>query len=205
MAEAPTPSSRLDRDDIIAVALRIADRDGLDSVSMHRLARELGVGTMTLYTYVDGKEDLLDGMADHVLSLIELPVDGEWDERIRAAILATRDVAERHPSLAELIMTRAPATDVKRERHDHTTEQLLRGGLSEDDAAHAAQMLWGLIGGLLLGKRTGVFTAAELVVGRNRPAAESRCDVEFAVDVALDGLRLRAEAQSKSGIRRRVM
>lgn len=187
---------RLTRERVVDAALTLADRDGMTAVSMHRVAKELGVGTMTLYTYVDGKDDLLDAMTSELLGRIELPVDGDWDARIRAAMLATRDVADQHPSLAGLIMTRVPHTDVKRSRHDHTTEQLLRAGFSEEDADHAAQMLWGLIGGLLLGKRTGVFVAAEAVTGRERDEAARACDIEFAIDVALDGLRQRArEAQ----------
>jgi AcrR family transcriptional regulator len=195
---APTP--RLGREEIIDTALDIADRDGIAAVSMHRVAKQLGVGTMTLYTYVEGKDDLLDGMANAALALIELPVDGTWDERIRAALLATRDVADAHPSLAELIMTRAPATDVKRARHEHSTTQLRRAGLSREDADHASHMLWGLIGGMLLGTRTGVFHAAELVVvGHPREEAERACDIEFAIDVAIDGLRERARRAEEAG------
>jgi AcrR family transcriptional regulator len=192
--------ARLSREEIVEAALSIADEDGLAAVSMHAVAKSLGVGTMTLYTYVEGKEDVLDGMADQILAKIVLPDGGEWDERLRAVLLATRDVAHEHPSLAGLIMTRAPATDVKRSRHDHMTVQLLRAGFDEAEADHASRMLWGLIGGLLLGQRTGVFEAADLVVtGRQRPAEERACDIEWAVDTALAGLRERARSRDREG------
>jgi AcrR family transcriptional regulator len=176
------------RERVVRAALDLADREGLDAVTMHRLAKELGVGTMTLYTYVDGKGDLLDAMTDEILSLIELADTGTWDERIRAGMLSTRDAALRHPSLAELIMSRAPDSDTKRSRHNHSTDLLRAAGFSAADADNAARMLWALIGGLLLGRRTGVFDAAELVV-HGRAREQGRDDIEFAVDVALDGLR----------------
>src|SRR5688572_6354769 len=60
----PKPGLTLEK--IVDTAIRVADADGIDAVSMRRLARELGVGTMSLYRYVPGKEELLALMLDRV-------------------------------------------------------------------------------------------------------------------------------------------
>ena len=85
---------RFTRDDIAAVALRIADAEGFDAVSMRRLAAELGAGTMTLYHYVRTKDELLALVTDAVMGELVVPADeplpGDW-----------RDGDERHrPTLA---------------------------------------------------------------------------------------------------------
>lgn len=77
----PRPQNRSPRRDtpltterIIEAALRLSDTDAdLDRLTVRRLATELGVGTMTLYSYFRSKEDILDGMADHVLGRMKLP------------------------------------------------------------------------------------------------------------------------------------
>ncbi|MFD9959888.1 TetR/AcrR family transcriptional regulator [Amycolatopsis sp. NPDC058986] len=91
---------------IVEVAIGVADAEGLVAASMHRVAKELGAGTMTLYTYVPGKAELLDLMVDQVLAERLLP--GPGDERPadwRAQVLLysdrTRETYRRHPWLRE--------------------------------------------------------------------------------------------------------
>src|SRR5688500_803902 len=67
----------LDHDTIVASAARIADTDGPAALTMTRLASELGVGVMTLYTYVRTKDDLLDEVIDTVLGQATLPIPPE--------------------------------------------------------------------------------------------------------------------------------
>jgi len=66
-------AARIGRDDIARAALAIADRDGFAAVSMRRLARELGVGTMSLYHYLRTKDDLLELMDDAVVGELLMP------------------------------------------------------------------------------------------------------------------------------------
>lgn len=91
----------LDYDRIAAAAVEIADQDGLDAVSMRRLASELGVATMALYRYVRSKEDLLWLMTDVVVRDVEVPdaPDAGWRDIARASATQTRAVIRAHPWL----------------------------------------------------------------------------------------------------------
>ena len=64
----PTSRTQLTRQRVVAAAVELADSDGTEPISMRRLAQELGVEAMSLYTHVRNKDDLLDGMADAVIS-----------------------------------------------------------------------------------------------------------------------------------------
>jgi AcrR family transcriptional regulator len=99
----PEPSGRRapqSRADIADAAIAVADAEGIDAVSMRRVARELGLGTMSLYHYVRGKDELLDLMSDAILGG-QLVDDAElkkgWRAGLRAIAFATRANFERHP------------------------------------------------------------------------------------------------------------
>jgi AcrR family transcriptional regulator len=99
----PEPGARrasLTREDIANAGLAIGDAEGLDAISMRRIAAELGVGTMTLYYYVRNKEELLDLMHDAIMGEVivpdlELPVD--WRGALTAIAERTRSTMLRHP------------------------------------------------------------------------------------------------------------
>jgi len=85
----PQPAARrprFTREQIAATALEIADRDGFDAVSMRRVATELGAGTMTLYHYVETKDDLLALMDDAIMAEVVVPEDELPDDDWRAAV-----------------------------------------------------------------------------------------------------------------------
>jgi AcrR family transcriptional regulator len=88
------------RADIAEAAIAVADTEGIDAVSMRRVARELGLGTMSLYHYVRGKDELIDLMSDAILGG-QLVDDAElrkgWRPALRAIAVATRRNFERHP------------------------------------------------------------------------------------------------------------
>jgi AcrR family transcriptional regulator len=91
---------RYTRELIAAVALEIADREGIDAVSMRRVALELGAGTMTLYHYVRTKADLIDLMDDTIMGEVVVP-DAElspgWREALTQIAVRSRDAFVRHP------------------------------------------------------------------------------------------------------------
>ena len=98
--EPGTRRPRHSREQIAAAALAVADAEGIDAVSMRRVAAELGAGTMTLYHYVDTKDDLLALMDDAIMGELlipteELPVD--WRPALAAIARRTREVWRRHP------------------------------------------------------------------------------------------------------------
>ena len=84
-------ASALTRERVIDAAIRVAERDGLAELSMRRLAAELGAGTMSLYNHVADKEDLYDGMVEHVLSPVRISDDVDW--RAVVATWATRQAS----------------------------------------------------------------------------------------------------------------
>lgn len=111
LAEAPSrgPKPRLSVAEITAVAIELADADGLGALSMRRVAERLGTSAMSLYTYVPGKAELLDLILDSVLG--ELPTDYALDHGWRAAVEASArdgwDFYQRHPWVLQVSSARA--------------------------------------------------------------------------------------------------
>ena len=100
----PVPSLDLGR--IVAAAARVADEEGLGAVTMRRVAGELGVPAMTLYSHVPGKGELVDLMVDAALGELypdeQSPTSGNWRARVEAVARANRQLLLRHPWLAAL-------------------------------------------------------------------------------------------------------
>jgi len=95
------------RAEITAVATDIADAEGLDAVSMRRVAAELGTGAASLYRYVETREELLDLMTDATGGEYSLPVPtGDWLADLVAVGEQTRTILRRHPWLPGLVLTR---------------------------------------------------------------------------------------------------
>ncbi|HSZ39067.1 MAG TPA: TetR/AcrR family transcriptional regulator C-terminal domain-containing protein [Trebonia sp.] len=100
----PKRRPALSRDAIVAAAIRIADAEGLEAVSIRRVTTDLGVRPMSLYTYIDRKEDLLVLMRDEVDGevLIGADLPPGWREAITAISRRTREVVLRHPWMTDL-------------------------------------------------------------------------------------------------------
>ncbi|MFG3024761.1 TetR/AcrR family transcriptional regulator [Streptomyces sp. NPDC048254] len=96
--------SGLDRDRITSVSVRLLDSDGLDKFSMRRLAAELNVTAMSVYWYVDTKDDLLELALDAAFGELRLPeaADSDWREQLRALATEYRTLLVRHPWLSPL-------------------------------------------------------------------------------------------------------
>jgi AcrR family transcriptional regulator len=101
---------RLDHDAIVRAAIGIADEDGLDGISMRRVAGEVGAGAMSLYRYVSNRDELLDLMLDAAFAEVELPSRGAGDWRARLAPVAreVRRMLTRHPWAGQLVASRPP-------------------------------------------------------------------------------------------------
>ncbi|GAA3000894.1 TetR family transcriptional regulator [Streptomyces sp. KhCrAH-43] len=93
----------LDRERITAASVRLLDAEGLAKFSMRRLAAELNVTAMSLYWYVDTKDDLLELALDAVYSEIDPPpAEASWQDRLRAVAAAYRGLLVRHPWVSPL-------------------------------------------------------------------------------------------------------
>ncbi|MFF5666473.1 TetR/AcrR family transcriptional regulator [Streptomyces griseofuscus] len=105
--ERPEPPDRpvpapLNRERIVRAAIRLADADGLEAVSLRKVATALGVGPMRLYSYIASKEELLDLMVDAAYAEIR-PVGDGWREVLRSLAESTRQAAHEHEWLADLL------------------------------------------------------------------------------------------------------
>lgn len=100
--------SDLTRERIADVALELLDAQGPEALSMRRLAERLGVGTMTLYSYVRDKDDLLDAAMEAITARYPLPanVPGTWREQLRALALRFADALYEHPGVVQLRLAR---------------------------------------------------------------------------------------------------
>ena len=95
----------MSRERVLRAAIDFADANGIESLSMRKLARELGVEAMTLYYYVANKKDLFEGMVDLVAAEIELPSDVvEWRESTRRRATSAHQVLARHHWVSPLWM-----------------------------------------------------------------------------------------------------
>ena len=111
--ERPVPERRravpLDRDRIVAAATALADAEGLEAVTLRRVAADLGVLPMRLYTYLETKDDLLDLMADTAYQAIRLPAPRmAWRPALRQIARGLRNTARVHPWLIPLLGGRPP-------------------------------------------------------------------------------------------------
>jgi AcrR family transcriptional regulator len=95
-------------DQVVAAAIEIADADGLDNLSMRRVAERLGAGTMSLYRHVPGKSELFDLMVDRVSAEVSYRYEGGWRDQLEQVARANRAMFERHPWLLTLFPRRPP-------------------------------------------------------------------------------------------------
>ena len=105
----------MSREKIAAAALRIADAEGFASVSMRRIAQEMGVGTMSLYYYVRTKADLIAVMDDALMGEVLVPsLPANWRQALTMIATRTRDVFLRHPWALSSMLSAPPGVNAMR-------------------------------------------------------------------------------------------
>jgi AcrR family transcriptional regulator len=143
------PRQPLSKERVLRAAIGIADRHGLESLTMRNLARELGVEAMSLYHHVANKEAVLDGVIDVVVDEIEqalrtidapAPAD-DWKTALRMRILAAREVLHRHPWAPGVMETRTAVSPAVLRYYDGLLGIMRAGGFSYDLAHHALHAL----------------------------------------------------------------
>jgi AcrR family transcriptional regulator len=192
MSTRAEPRLPLTRERVLAAAVALADRDGLGSLSMRKLAQELGVEAMSLYHHVANKDDILDGLVDVVFSEIDLP-SGEdgWRAAMRQRAISAREALRRHPWATGLMESR-PTPGAANLRHHDSVLGVLRGaGFSVELAAHAYSLLDSYIYGFALQEANLAFHTPEEAAEVARaimaafPASEYPHLTEIAVDHVL--------------------
>jgi len=160
------PRTALTRERVLRTAIGLADRDGIESLSMRTLGGKLGVEAMSLYNHVRNKVDMLDGMVDVVFGEIDLPADGvDWRTAMRKRAMSARQALLRHPWAIGLMESRATPGPATLRHHDAVLGSLRKSGFSIDMAAHAYSILDGYIYGFTLTELTLPFNNAEGTAG----------------------------------------
>jgi AcrR family transcriptional regulator len=149
--ERPQERAPLSRERVLRGALAIADAAGTGALTIRSIARELGVKPMSLYYYVAGKDEILDGIVDLVFSEIELPSPGgEWQAEMRQRAISARRVLRRHPWAIGLLQSRANPGAATLRHHDATIATLRKAGFSVAMTAHAYALLDSYVYGFAL-------------------------------------------------------
>lgn len=143
-----TRRERLNRDRVLLAAVSLADKAGIESLSMRRLAQDLDVVPMALYKHVADKEELLDGMMDVLIREIEAPTrDTDWKNAVRMTALSARRVLLRHPWARQLLESRTSMTPTALQYMDSVIGIFRAGGFSVDLTHHVMHALGSRIWG----------------------------------------------------------
>ncbi|WNI15659.1 TetR/AcrR family transcriptional regulator [Actinacidiphila sp. ITFR-21] len=133
------PRNSLNPDRILDAAITLLDRDGPEAFTMRALAGQLGVGTMAVYSYFKGKDEIGDAVAQHLLETIELPPGGSPDPggELREVCRGVYRLFTEHPSALQLLTLRPVRGDDAITVIDRMLGLLRRSGLGPDEAARA--------------------------------------------------------------------
>src|SRR5262245_45383985 len=137
------PRPQLSREAIVDAALRVLDAEGLDALSMRRVAEEAGAGTTSLYWHVANKEQLLQLIFDRVIAEIELPAPdpARWQEQLKEMGRAWRGVQKRHRDIARISLGRIPLGPNGLQAMEWLLGLLRAAGLPDRTAAFAGDLL----------------------------------------------------------------
>lgn len=212
----PRGAAQLSRDSIIEATLKVVDADGIDAVSMRTVARTLGVDAKSLYNHVQGKDDLLDALAEQLLGGLVLPAaTGDLRVDLRAIAHGFRERALLHPAAAPLVLTRQLGTWDGLAPVEAVVSVLRAAGCPPEEAVHLLRSLVAMLLGTLLrevsaGPTFGVTDLAGIAVRREAleqsglPAVrevgehlarfDSEAEFAFMVELAVDAVEGRISA-----------
>ncbi|NKX89690.1 TetR/AcrR family transcriptional regulator [Nocardia coubleae] len=219
----PTPSTRrpLSRERILEGAIRVADRGGVEAITMRRIAQELGVEAMSLYHHLPNKDAVLDGVVDAVFAAIDLPSGDfeDWRAAIRSRAHSARAVLSRHSWALGLMDSRRDPGPATLRHHDAVLGILRRAGFSLPMAAHAISLLDSYVNGYVLQEANLPITTpddleevaggildqlptaelpylTEMIADHAlQPGYDHTAEFDYGLDLILDGLESRRVAQ----------
>ena len=211
----------LSRERVIEAAVALADRDGIEPLTIRKLADELGVGPMTIYHHVANKVDILDGMVDSVFAEIELPpMDIDWADAMAVRARSAREVLARHQWAAPLMESSTDPGPATLGHHDAVLGCLRRGGMSWPLVGHAYALIDAYIYGFALQEAGLPFdtpeeavAAAETMVQHFpadlypnlasftfdhvlQPGYDFAAEFDVGLDLILDGLKATVEREA---------
>jgi AcrR family transcriptional regulator len=143
---------QLSRDRIIGAAVEVIEREGVEALSMRRVAAALGCGVMSLYNHVPSKAALLDDVAERVMSGIE-PVTAPgagWEDQVRAQARAFRAIGRRYPRCTMVVVSRRTTSATRLRPIENALATLREAGFDGTDAVRIMHAFVGFIVGSLL-------------------------------------------------------
>lgn len=217
----PAPNDRssrqaLSREKVLKTALRLADKQGIDSLSMRKLADALDVEAMSLYNHIKNKDEVIDGIVEMVVNRFttasfELP----WKQAMRECAISTHQVLLKHPWVAMLLISRVTICDGLLRYSDASFGCLRKAGFSYEMADHGWNAISNHIYGFTLTVISAPIDSSEYsnaaehylsaVPKEQYPHVHSLMtliisgehtginDFEFGLDLILDGLERLAE------------
>jgi len=214
----------LSKERVLRTAMRLADQGGIDSLSMRKLAQELGVEAMSLYYYVASKDDILNGIVDVVVSEIELPSGGpDWKAALRRSAVSFHNALVRHRWAANLMMS-GRGHGLARVRYmDALLRRLRQAGFSPELTHHAYHALDShIMGSTLWAAAYTTMAKVNPDIAQNflrrlpldqypdfaehaqqhitKSGPKDKSEFEFGLDLILDGLgTIRGTASGRSG------
>lgn len=146
---------RLSRDAVAAAAIALVDAEGLDALTIRRLATDLGVTPMALYWHFKDKDALLDGIVEAMLGEVRLPDEASpaaaWDARLRELLAALLDVLAAHPAAADLVKGRFLQNEPGRVITEQVLSLLRGAGFSAERSSQLAVSALLFLTGLVTG------------------------------------------------------
>jgi AcrR family transcriptional regulator len=129
---------------IVDAAVAILQSEGLDAMSMRRVATALDTGAGSLYVYVSGRDGLIESVFDRVVATVELepPSPKRWRAQLQRLLERTRDALIAHPGIAAATMADPPRTEATMRLLENLLGLLLCSGLEALDAAWTADILF---------------------------------------------------------------
>jgi len=187
----PTRAAPLTRERVLRVAIELADAGGFESLSMRKVAKQLGVEAMSLYHHVANKEDILDGLVDIVFSEIEVPAPGEvdWRTAMRQRGISVREALNRHRWAVGLMEGRLSPGPATLRNHDAVMGCLREAGFPFRSAVHAYSVMDAYIYGFALQERNLPFeTPGEVseVMEIQRAHVPEMAEYPYLVEVATE-------------------
>jgi AcrR family transcriptional regulator len=170
----------LSRAAIVDAGLQVADREGLDAVTMRRVASQLDTSASALYVYIRSRQDLLDAMFDHVMAAVAgaaIP-EGTWQERLGSLLITSVEAASGHGGLAQVALSSIPDGPNARKIAANVRDLLIEGRVSEAAIPAALDLLALFVTAAALDRVPAAFLAP----------AQQHDRLRWQIDVILSGL-----------------
>lgn len=213
---------------IVDVAMRILREEGLDAVTMRRVATELDTGPASLYVYIGGRDELRAAMLDRVARMVELeePDPARWREQLHRLVRSVLEGLEAHPGIARVAVANVPTGEASLLMAENMLSLLLAGGILPRDAAWACDILplittasavetatyqergetdMAVAGDELAERLSGIFASLPQArfpnltsLAQELTSGDGEQRFHFAIDAFLDGLVARAQRSESS-------